>query len=107
MGWGTSFKKDVYISKRCFKSVFELEDVIEELREDIVQREKEILMYVSGRPSDFIPSDWEDEGVMFLKNRVEELFLFYKEDLDNLRKLEFFRDYLKDNPEKDIKDFCD
>lgn len=106
MGWGTSFKEDMYISKRCFDSIFELEDAIEDLKEDIVQREKEILMYVSGRPSDFIPSDWEEDGVMFLKNRVEELFLFYKEDLDKLRKFESFREYLKDNPEKDIKDCC-
>lgn len=105
MGWGISFKEDVYISKKHFNSVFELDDEIEELKEDLVQREKEILMYVSGRPSDFIPSDWEEDGVIFLKNRVEEAFELYREDYSLLLKLLSFKQYLEENPQENIKNF--
>lgn len=59
MGWGTSFSADIYISKKLFRSQYELDDEIDSLEKEIQSNTQTLLMYCSSTPRDISSPDWE------------------------------------------------
>lgn len=57
MGWGTSFKADMYISKKIFRNKHELLDEIEEIKADIDRTKTRLKMYAIANLKDIIEDD--------------------------------------------------
>lgn len=53
MGWGTSFMRDLYISRKLFRNMYELNNEIEELGQYLNNIKTKILMYAIGDPKSF------------------------------------------------------
>lgn len=62
MGWGTSFTADIYLSKKLYHSLNEIDDEIKDIEEKIEREKYTLLMYASATPKD-ISSD--DSDIIF------------------------------------------
>lgn len=103
MSWGIDFKADVFLQRESFVSKLEVEDAIEECYDDMEDVKKRIAMYMASSLSEVVPKDWEEDKVLFLRNELVDLFQSYDDYFRRALKLEMFLEYLKDNPDKDIK----
>jgi hypothetical protein len=103
MGWGTTFKPEIYLSREQFSTDGALEDEISELEKSIERTKQTIAMYVAASPKDIIPEEWKEQGVDFLKHRIDENMEMLEEDLIKLYKLRLLNEYCDENnisPEK-------
>lgn len=73
MGWGTTIKTEIYLSRMIFENRGLLEDEIEELEKTIERNKQEILMYCSANPKDIVPKDLDEEAIGFISNKVNDL----------------------------------
>lgn len=104
MSWGIDFKADVYLIRESFASKLEVEDVIEECYDDMEGVKKRIAMYMASSLSEVVPKDWEEDKVLFLSNELADLFQSYDDYFRRSLRLEMFLEYLKDNPDKNVKE---
>lgn len=73
MGWGTSFKADIYLNRQSYQNKLQVEAAIDEQEEEIENCTKQLLMYAMAVPSDIIPPDWKEDTVIFVKDKVSEV----------------------------------
>jgi uncharacterized protein YlzI (FlbEa/FlbD family) len=73
MGWGTTFKADIYLNRQSYQNKLQVEAAIDEQEEEIENCTKQLLMYAMAVPSDIIPPDWKEDAVMFVKEKVSEV----------------------------------
>jgi len=104
MGWGTTFKPEIYLSKKSFESDYDLEDEISENEMHLTSIEKEILMLASANPKDICGEEFKDEPLSFVKYRIEELMDSYAQTMTDLTNLRHFREHLEETQE-DIEDY--
>lgn len=104
MSWGIDFKADVYLKRESFVSRLELEDTIEECYDYMNDIKQRIAMYMSSSLKEVVPEEWEGDKIMFLRNELSDLFESYDSHFERVIKLEMFLEYIKDNPDKDIKE---
>jgi hypothetical protein len=97
MGWGTTFKTEIFLSKAQFNSMSHLEQEIEELEESIGATKQTIAMYVAASPKDIIPEEWKEQGVDFLKHRIDENMEILEEELLKLCTLRLLKEYCEEN----------
>lgn len=97
MSYGTDFKADIYISRKIFTSLDEVQEYRDELEEDIINDKAKVLMYVSSTPKDIIPDDWKDEPIRWLQNQLIELLTNIEENLNLLFKIDHYIEYLEEN----------
>lgn len=71
MGWGTHFTTNLYLSRKLFRTIEEIEAAIQDLKDEI-QEDKESLLIIGA--SSFKAISKEDENsVLELKNKVQDL----------------------------------
>lgn len=97
MSYGTDFKADIYISRKIFTSLDEVQEYRDELEEDIINDKAKVLMYVSSTPKDIIPDDWKDEPIRWLQDQLIELLTNIEENLNLLFKIDHYIEYLEEN----------
>jgi len=97
MSYGTDFKADIYISRKIFTSLDEVQEYRDELENDIINDKAKVLMYVSSTPKDIIPDDWKDEPIRWLQNQLIELLTNIEENLNLLFKIDHYIEYLEEN----------
>lgn len=73
MGWGTTFTSEIYLSRKYFDTVYDIEEYIKEKEEDIKAVERQLLMYASSTPKDIIPDGWKDDRVNFLSIELKNI----------------------------------
>lgn len=71
MGWGTCFTTNLYLSKKIFRSINEIEEEIQNLIDEI-QNDKESLLIIGASSFTAISKDDED-FTLNLKNSINEL----------------------------------
>ena len=81
MGWGTSFKPELYISKQIYKDLDDLNYDIKELDDVIKSLEAKILMYASANPKDIVQKD-SDDIISDLQCSISILLDDYKEIIE-------------------------
>lgn len=107
MGWGTTFKTDIYLNKTSFSSKIELDDTIKDLEKSIERYKQEIAMYTTSTPSSITPDEWKDDSITFLYNKLRDLLELYEEDLIRLHRFYLLQDYLEENPEVEVSKLKD
>lgn len=90
MGWGTSFKADIYLNRQNYDNKLQVESAIEEQQEEIENCTKQLLMYAMAVPSDIIPADWKEDAVMFVKSKVSEVIEMMLEAHRTLVDLQYY-----------------
>lgn len=104
MSWGTQFTTDVYLIRESFESREEVEDRILSLQDEQKNLEIMINSYVFSKPSDLTPKDWEDDMVLYIKGKVDDILRDYRECTSNLNKVLLLKEFLQYNAEIDVKD---
>ena len=70
MGWGLSFKADIYLSKETYNSEHEVEQEIEDLTESIDRCKRRIALMISANPSTFIEKGEDIDPLYDLDNKI-------------------------------------
>ncbi len=73
MGWGTDFTADLFLNRIAFTHPSELDDKIEELEYSIEEAKKELAMYAVSNIKDVVPDDWQEDAVIFIRRRINEI----------------------------------
>jgi Na+/phosphate symporter len=111
MGWGTSFKAEIYLSRQVFNSKLELDERIKELEGYIESAKRELTAYAVATPRDIIAekdeSGYTQNPIDELLRKVHETFEWMEDNYRDLNKLYQYQEYLEENPDIDIKQFSD
>lgn len=97
MGWGTTFKTEIYLSRRIYRSIQELQNEINSLEDEIKRYETQLKMYAVSNPKDLVPDDVE--VVPYLENLLNELLEMYSDDKKSYFQLKFLLEEAMKNPE--------
>jgi hypothetical protein len=92
MSWGTDFKADLFIRNKVVENVGMAKDFIEEYTESLASVKESILMYCSANPRDITPTDWEDDAILFIKQKLNDLFEEYE---DSVKMIQLFNFYVE------------
>ena len=103
MGWGTDFTADIYLNRLIFNSIYELEDTIQNCKDEIEEHNRTLLMYASSNPKDIVPEEWEDQSMDFIRREVGEVLRELESEIRQLKDLEYYSQYLKENNITHIK----
>ena len=76
MGWETNVPTMLSFNKETYRSIYEVETAIEEVKEEIQNMKEDLLIYVMGDIKTFLE---DDETPMSFKYRVKELI----EEIEN------------------------
>ena len=111
MGWGTSFKADIYLSRQVFNSKYELDEKIKEVEEYIESAKQELTAYAVATPRDIIAekdeSGYIQNPIDEVLRKVNETFEWMEDNYRDLNKLYLYQEYLEENPDIDINQFSD
>lgn len=72
MGWGLSFKADMYLSKETYNTEYEVEHEIESLTESINRCKRRIALMIAASPSTFIDKGEDIDPLYELDNRIND-----------------------------------
>ena len=70
MAWGIDFKANVYLSRMTFTSIYQVEDKIKELEDEINTAREILSMLAIASPNTIIEQD--EDPIYSIKNRVED-----------------------------------
>jgi len=111
MGWGTSFKVDVYLSRQVFNSKYELDERIKEIEGYIESAKQELTAYAVATPRDII-AEKDESG--YIQNPIDEVlrktretFEWMEDNYRDLNRLYQYQQFLEENPDVDINQFSD
>jgi hypothetical protein len=90
MGWGTEFKAEIYLNKQIYKSESELENTIEEYKENISHVKEQLLMFASSNVKDISPSEWEEEPIRYVHYETSKLIEYLGDLFIELYELELY-----------------
>jgi len=96
MGFGTSFKTEVYLNRLTFSHLSEVEEKVEDRRLHIEDIKRRLLMFASANVRDIIPDDWKDEPINWVNNNVDDLLSDFVTNVRELMHLEAFLEYVKE-----------
>lgn len=94
MGWGTSFYTNMYISKKIFHSMNEIDQEIEEIKNDIESERQTLLMYASSTPKDI--ADADTDIIFDIKSKINESIETLRDLYNQLFKLEYLKESIED-----------
>lgn len=95
MGWGIDFKADIFLNRISIENMYQLEDIIEEKKKELLMCKEQIMMFTSSTPKDIIPEEWKEEPIRFLQNEVDSILEDYNENMNLLRDLYYYKEYLE------------
>tara|TARA_R110000868_G_scaffold265282_5_gene524102 strand:+ start:1028 stop:1366 length:339 start_codon:yes stop_codon:yes gene_type:complete len=111
MGYGTSFKTEVYINRQIFNSKYELAERIKELEGSLESAKRELTAYAVATPRDIIAekdeSGYIQNPIDELLRKVHETFEWMEDNYRDLNKLYQYQQYLEENPDVNINQFSD
>ena len=111
MGWGTSFKAEIYLNRQIFNSKFELDEKIREVEGYIESAKRELTAYAVATPRDIIAekdeSGYIQNPIDEILRKVHETFEWMEDNYKDLNKLYQYQQYLEENPDIDIRQFSD
>lgn len=102
MGWGITFKPEIYLSRQSFNSVGELKDKIEETKDMIAWCRERLLILAAASPGKLI-RDEESDGLFYLHSEFTEIMETLEEHITLLTKLYMLEEYVKENPDFNLK----
>jgi hypothetical protein len=96
MGFGTSFKTEVYLNRQLFSHLSEVEERVEDRRLQIEDIKRRLLMFASSNVRDIVPDDWKEEPINWINNHVGDLLSDLIIDVREFIQLEAFVEYVKE-----------
>lgn len=103
MSWGTTFNKELYINRKLFNSIYEVEEAIEGIRIYLGKLKQKLTILVAGNPKVLIEDEWEGEVVGWVAYKINDLFDGIDEGYRELVNLEYYKEYLEENNITHIK----
>ena len=96
MGWGTEFNIEMFLSKKTFRTLYEVECDIETNKGYIESNKKKILMFASANIQDIIDPEWKEEPINWLYNQINRLLEDNEEMLIENYNLELYAKYIEE-----------
>lgn len=94
MGWGTTFNAGIYLNRKTFNSISELNEEIDNLYDEISSIRESILIQAAGGIAAFSKSEYISDDVSNFKSSMNEYFDQLAEANDLLYKLLLFKEML-------------
>jgi hypothetical protein len=111
MGWGTSFKTEIYLNRQIFNSKWELEERIKEVEGYINSAKRELTALAVSTPKDVIAekdeSGYPQNPIDEVLRKVHETFEWMEDNYGDLNKLYQYQQYLEENPDVDMEKLND
>lgn len=97
MGWGTTFKPEIYLSRVHYKTMDDIDEKIKETTDAIASSKQTISMMVASTPNDVIKT--EDGGCVISDIQIDlnETFDFLEEELHTLDMLTLLKGYIEEH----------
>jgi len=111
MGWGTTFKAEIYLNRQIFQNRYELDEKIKEIEGFIESSKRELTALAVSTPKD-VMAEKDSDGYVEnpidqILRRTAEIFEWMEENYRNLHQLYEYQQYLDENPEVDMKKLND
>lgn len=107
MGYGTAFTTEIYLNRQIFQNLYELDERIKEVEGYIESAKKELLALAVSTPKDVIAekdeSGYPQNPIDEVLRKTSEIFEWLEDNYTELHKLYQYRQYLEENPDKEIK----
>jgi hypothetical protein len=111
MGSATYFETEVFINRKVFSSRYELDQEIKDVEGFIESAKRELTAFSVSTPKDVMATQNEDgyveNPIDQILRRTGEIFEWMEENYFLLNRLYQFREYLEENPDKDMREFMD
>ena len=88
MSFGVEYTAELYLNRAHFQNRDEVEDAIEEAKEELQYAKNKMLIWAAGNVKDLVPEEWKDDPVMYINNEIKENFDDIEEIIRRLMKLE-------------------
>jgi len=98
MGWGIQFNTDVFINKCSFSSMWQLDEEIKEMEDDIKRCSDRMLVLASSTPKDIVEEDMD--VITFIVNEVGDLLEALDEAYHKKLLLMMFKEHLIETGEE-------
>jgi len=111
MGWGTTFKAEIYLNRQIFQNRYELDEKIKEIEGFIESSKRELTALAVSTPKD-VMAEKDSDGYVEnpidqILRRTAEIFEWMEDNYRNLHQLYEYQQYLDENPEVDMKKLND
>lgn len=111
MGWGTTFKAEIYLNRQIFQDRYELDEKVKEIEGYIESAKQELTALAVSTPKDVIAekdeSGYPQNPIDEILRKTRETFEWMEENYRNLHQLYEYQQYLDENPEVDMKKLND
>lgn len=94
MSWGINFKVDVYLSRMTFTSVYQVEEKIKELEDELNTAREILSMLAIATPNTIIEQD--EDPIYSIKNRVSDQIDLIIDSQHDLTLLKLYYDEIKE-----------
>ncbi len=92
MGWGTTFKPEIYLSREKYDSIADIEDEINDQNKYLSDINNQLLLMIGSDLTKCIPEDWKEEPMRWINNQVTELLSGQKETMIKIYQLELLKE---------------
>ena len=111
MGWGTTFKAEIYLNRQIFQNRYELDEKIKEIEGFIESSKRELTALAVSTPKD-VMAEKDSDGYVEnpidqILRRTAEIFEWMEDNYRDLNRLYQFQQYLDENPELDMEKLND
>ena len=96
MGWGTSFKKDIYLNHKVFSNKYELEEKIKLNKKWIENNISKLKMFASANPKDVIDIEWKEQPIDWISNQIDDLIESIEDCSFENYQLNLYLDYINE-----------
>lgn len=94
MGWGTTFKAEVYLNRQVFSHRSEVEYRLEEVKDSVNRCKQDIAMLVAVTPKDYSN---EENPLFEMKTDLNETMEYLEDMLVERTRLGLYLEYLEEN----------
>lgn len=97
MSWGIDFKANIYLSHQDYREdKCQVQDAMDECTLNIIEYQKELLMYASSDIQAVCDPEWISEPITWLKNKINELSNSMLEEQTKIVNLQYYLEYLQE-----------
>jgi hypothetical protein len=96
MGWGTTFNTEIYLNRKVFKTPYELQDTIEELKKDIENYWGQLKGLALATPKDISNGESTEEILNDITHTIDYLKEYIEDSYRVLQNLKEFQEHLKE-----------
>ena len=95
MSYGTDFKADIFLNRKNYRSIQEIEEAIEDIEVDKQNWLTNLNMLAIANIRDIVPTDWNSDPILWLNIELKSIYEGLETAISDLVKLRYYLEYAK------------